>query len=67
MYKAVNVEDMYAWLKIMANTEVISERAAFWRLTGATSILVYLDLLTPAEKDQIDQEFIDKHIAETGA
>lgn len=67
MNKTVNVEDMHAWLKIMSNPDVIDERSAFWRLTGATSILCYLELLTCAEKDQIDQEFIEKHIAETGA
>ena len=58
---------MHAWLKIMSNPDVIDERSAFWRLSGATSILLYLDLLTAAEKDQIEQEYIDKHIAETGA
>ena len=59
MNKKVNVEDMYAWLKIMASTDIIDKRSAFWRLTGATSILFYLDILTYDEKEQIDQEFIE--------
>ena len=61
MNKTVNVKDMYDWLKIMAKADVIDERSAYWRLTGATSILLYLDLLTTTEKEQIDQEFLEKN------
>lgn len=66
MNKTVNVEDMYAWLKAMASTDIIDKRRAFWRLTGATSILFYLGLLTCDEKEQIDQEFLENSV-ETGA
>lgn len=67
MFKGVNVEDMYSWLKIMATPEVIDAERGFWRLSGALSILAYLDVISFDEKNKMEDEYIQKYIAETGA
>lgn len=62
MNKTVNIDEMHEWIRIMANPEIIGAEQAFWRLTGALSILARLDLISFEEKDRIEDKYIAEYI-----
>lgn len=67
MKRTVNMDDVYAWIRVMSDTQGHNSINMYCRFSGALAILCHLGLITQDEMNSWLDYYIRKHIAETGA
>lgn len=67
MKRTVNMDYVYTWIRLMADTQGNNSINMYFRFSGALAILCHLGLITHDEMNAWLDYYIRKNIAETGA